>query len=87
MTKRTVKNKTLKLKLKANFSGLIFDTIIILSFLSDSDLPVSQLRLPDEVVTGEDFLQNHSADDIPGVDVNSADGHHLLSLSLGQTPQ
>ena len=48
---------------------------------------MSELRLPDEVVTAEHFLEDHLTDHISRVNVNSADGHHLLSLSLGETPQ
>ena len=44
--------------------------------------PVPQLGLPGEVVAAHHLLGDHLADDVPGVDVHRADGHHLLPLPL-----
>ena len=45
------------------------------------------LTLPAEGELGLDLLSDHLADHVPAVHVDSADGHHLLAVPLGQVPQ
>ena len=45
------------------------------------------LTLPAEGELGLNLLSDHLADHIAAVHVDSADGHHLLAVPLGQVPQ
>ena len=50
-------------------------------------LKQAHLTLPAEGELGLNLLSDHLADHVPAVHVDSADGHHLLAVPLGQVPQ
>ena len=45
---------------------------------------VPQLWLPHEGQRALDLVGDELADNVSGVDINGADGHDLLTISLGQ---